>query len=150
QVPGSFAYTNPVGSTEIWYAANSKPNAKVITITEYGAWRPEVYFIEVSGISSTNPIDTANGGCQPAPSLANAAIVATSLKNDFIYSYVVFETDPDASLDPISKFIELPKYFGDAAAYLIGESAGSYGAVWEQKGPYSKYCASTAAFRAAW
>lgn len=147
-VPNSFSSNTNSGSTEIWYAVNSKPGATRVVVTEGGSWRPQVFFTEVSGINMNDPINGAPAlnDVRVASTVANAPAISASA-NDFIFS-ILSTQNSVLGMNNASIFTAFPIYDGDGAAYYVPAAAGTYGAIWNQQN--GTYCGSTVAFRAAW
>lgn len=147
-IPNSYAWDGNAGSTEIWYAVNSKAGATHVVVTEGGAWRPQVFFAEVSGIDMNDPLDGAPAiaNSQPAASRAAAPAVTTS-RNAFIFSVLSTQYSL-TSLHAPSNFTAFPIYDGDGAAYFVPSTAGTYNAIWDQQS--GTYSGSSVAFKSAW
>jgi hypothetical protein len=148
---GAKAYVGD-GSTEIWYAVNSKPGATVVTPAFANATtHVEITVWEVSGIATSAP-DAANGatgsvtaGNTPGPS------VTTTQAGDFVVS-ILFAVD--ASVSGISSGNAFTNDFttnGNGWAHITSNSAakGTYQASWSTTPAQGIYCASTVAFRSA-
>ena len=138
-----------IASTEIWYAASSKPGATLITPTFAGSpTHVEITVWEVSGISvsALDVANTATGNLTlndtPGPA------VTTTQAGDFVVS-ILFAIDTD--LSGISSGNEFTNDFttdGNGWAHITSNSApaGSHQASWYTPTPKGIYCASTAAF----
>lgn len=148
-VPGSAGYSHYAGTTEIWYAIDSKPGATHVTVTEGGAWRPDIFFVEVSGINVADPLDgpATVRNAQPASTTAVAPPITTGGQNAFVFSVLTTEKSL-FNLDASTGFTAMPKQSGDGAAYIVPFSPGTYGTKWSQTS--GTYAGSTAAFKAAW
>lgn len=140
------------GSTEIWYAVNSKPGATVVNPTFADSpTHVEITVWEVSRISTSAPdvANTSSGNLTldntPGPA------VTTTQPDDFILS-ILFAVG--TSISGISSGNEFTNDFmtdGNGWAHITSRSAraGTYQASWITSTPQGMYCASTVAFRPA-
>lgn len=133
------------GNSEVWYVPASLAGASQITFNTCGE-RPSVFYLEVAGIDNASPIDgapamTTNG---PASNLLTAPPVSTS-GPALIFSM----GHPEQGVSELaagSPFTAMNLVDRDAAAYLVSESAGSFGALWNQV-TFGRFCSSTIAFK---
>jgi hypothetical protein len=140
------------GSTEIWYAVNSKAGATVVTPTfadsptfiQMMAW-------EVSGISSSTPDVTSTSSGNLTLNNTPGAAVTTTQADDFVVS-ILFAMDTNiVGISSGSQFTNDFTTSGNGWAHITSSyvPAGTYQASWFTSTPQGIYCASTVAFRAA-
>lgn len=140
------------GSSEIWYAVNSKPSATVVTPTfEDSPTHVEITVWEVSGISTSAPDVTNTSSGDLTLNNTPGAAVTTTHAGDFIVS-ILFAMD--TSMIGISSGNEFTNDFttnGNGWAHITSSSSqvGSHQASWFTSTPQGIYCASTVAFRPA-
>jgi hypothetical protein len=140
------------GSTEIWYAMNSKAGATLVTPAFANATtHVEITVWEVSGISASAPvIANSASGSVTAENTAGPAVTTTEA-GDFVVS-ILFAID--SSVTGISSGNEFTNDFttnGNGWAHITSNSAakGTYQASWATSPAEGIYCASTVAFRSA-
>jgi hypothetical protein len=148
---GAKAYVGD-GSTEIWYAVNSKSGATLVTPTFANATtHVEITVWEVSGISTSAPDATNSSSGNVTLSNTPGPAVTTTQAGDFIVS-ILFAID--SSVSGISSGNEFTNDFttnGNGWAHITSNSAakGTYQASWSTSPSQGIYCASTVAFRPA-
>lgn len=140
------------GSTEIWYAVNSKPGATVVTPTFADPLtHVEITVWEVSGISTSAPDVTNTSLGSMTLNDTPGPAVTTTHANDFILS-ILFAMD--ATFIGVSSGNEFTNDFltnGNGWAHITSTSApaGTYQSSWFTPTPQGLYCGSTVAFRPA-
>ena len=140
------------GSTEVWYAVNSKPGATVVTPTFADPLtHVEITVWEVSGISTSAPdVTNISSGTVTLNDTPGPALI-TAHAGDFIVS-ILFAVDTNFS--GVSTGNEFTNDFttdGNGWAHITSNSvpAGTHQASWFTSTPQGVYCASTVAFRLA-
>jgi hypothetical protein len=139
-------------STEIWYAANSKPGATTVTpVFANSTTHVEITVWEVSGISNptADVVNTANGSVTLANTTGPA--VSTTKAGEFIVSILFLV---NTNVNGISSGNEFTNDFmtnGNGWAHITSNAAkaGTQQASWSTPSPQGVYCASTVAFRSA-
>ncbi|MGZ3792763.1 MAG: hypothetical protein ACXVCP_10460 [Bdellovibrio sp.] len=135
------------GSTEIWYAKNIKAGATSITVTLNGSASADMWVLEVSGMSTTAPLDSAavtNDAVLSGNTTAGSSLTVSN-PGELVVSVIVLDTSV-TGIHSGNGFTALGITNGNNAAYRFSPSAGSYGAVWDTS-VSGHYCSSTAAFK---
>ncbi|MBV9762023.1 MAG: hypothetical protein JO340_15780 [Acidobacteriaceae bacterium] len=136
-------------SSEIWYAANSKPGATVITPQFTGApSHIEVTEWEVSGLPSVTVDAKSTATGNVTMNQTAGPPVTTSQVGDFVISDLLAVA---ASFNRITTSNEFTNDFqtnGNGWAHITsdGDIAGSHQASWNTASPTGAYAASTVAF----
>jgi hypothetical protein len=133
---------------EIWYAGAAKPGATAILISAGQPQNRDAWFLEVSGIDPTTPLDVV-ATVNDAPT----TLMPTSppISPQSVPSLVVVAADFGNSLTGLatgSVFTALPIEDDNNAAYRVATTSGSEIATWVLTTP-AGYCSSAATFRAA-
>jgi hypothetical protein len=139
---------NAMDLVEIWYAVNSLPGATTLTVTSETASNRQVWFLELSDMDPSAPLDVVGVASTPPPSATPAAPPVTPTTSRSLIVSVANVLDNVMALDPRSPFVGMPIFQGNDTAYYIASASGSYGALWDAGGS-GAYCASTAAFKPA-
>ena len=136
-------------STEVWYAANSKSGATIVT-PHFGSSPSHVEITEweVSGLSSGSPdaVNTSSGNVTanntPGPA------VTTSQAGDFVISALFANLASFTSITSGNAFTDDFTTNGNGWAHLTSNSAaaGAQQPSWYTASPTGVYCASTVAF----
>jgi hypothetical protein len=139
-------------STEIWYAANSKPGATVVTPTfANSTTHVEITVWEVSGVPNTTAdvVSTANGNVTLDNTTGPA--VTTTKPGEFIVSILFVVNTNVGGISTGNNFTNDFMTNGNGWAHITSNSAkaGMQQASWSTPSPQGVYCASTVAFRAA-
>jgi hypothetical protein len=132
------------GSSEIWYAVNSKPGATTINFNACQQ-EAEFYELEISGASTTSPLTGAAVlNDQPETMTLAAPKVMTSATNSFVIS-IERSSQQDGSVSSTAPFIGIPAIINMHVDYYFADSPGSYGAVWTARS-MGTYGSSTVIF----
>lgn len=140
------------GSTEIWYAVNSKPGATEVTPT-FGDSPTFIQMTtwEVSGISFSTPdVASTSSGNLTLNNTPGAALTTTQA-DDFVVS-ILFAMDTNIiGITSGSEFTNDFTTSGNGWAHITSSyaAAGTYQASWFTSIPQGIYCASSVAFRVA-
>lgn len=138
---------NPPDALELWYAKDSNPGATTISIA---ATTPVIAAVawEVSGIRTTDPVDTASTlDAQPATTTPLGPPITTRGPGEFVVSVAIVANGvPGTSAG--NEFTNDYRTKGNGWAHLTDPmaAAGSHQAQWDQT-LSGTYCASAAAFQ---
>jgi hypothetical protein len=138
-------------SIEIWYAANSKAGATVITPTFAGS--PTYVLMgewEVSGLATSGP-DAKNTSTGTVASNTPGPAVTTTATGDFVVSIIFAGTTSFSGISSGNDFTNDFTTGGNGWAHITSNAStpGTQQASWSTANPTGKYLASTVAFFAA-
>jgi hypothetical protein len=129
-------------SSDIWYLANAAPNFGTIRITTSAATAYEVWVVE---IAHAGALDHAAGSCVIDPPRVATAQLATTVADEVVFGVTMLSTYNVTSV--AAPFLPLMIQNGNAAAYYIAPTVGSFGPAWGSTATMMQNtCSSTAAF----
>jgi hypothetical protein len=147
---GTLATDGASGSvSDIWYAMNSKPGAKVLAITPSSTVSNAAAVVwEFSGANTTAPLDTTAGqNSQPATTTPQGAAVTTTYSNEVVVS-LASVSGSILGIVTGSLFTNDSTVNNDGWSHLIAVLPNTYSAQWNQSSS-ATFASSTASFRAA-
>jgi hypothetical protein len=134
------------GGTEIWFAANSQPDATQVVVTLSTLSGLEGWVAEFTGVDA-GPIETKSANDQSSGETVVAPVVTTSSPNAIVVSVGAIVTGAKG-IHAGNPFVSMGIPNGDIASYYIAPAPGGYGAVFDETSS-GLSCASSAAFPAA-
>lgn len=134
-------------SSEIWFAKDIQAGATSVTVTMSDRGQEaEIWIVEASGLSKSEPLDKVGVANEGAKTEALAAPTVSPTSPRALVVSTACSCEEITGIQRGNEFKNLDILEGEGSAWFISDGAGTYGAVWNAT-PAGAFNASTASFK---